>query len=262
VRTVCRFGVVLLAACGNDAATPDANNVDRCLVDPHDEDGDGLVDACDNCPERANPDQADTTEVAMHAFDDGVGDACDLRPGLAGDEVARLFTFASELDNRYTSTGWTVANDQLQLVPGVNATWRGSRGEQGDGLAAVVTIDSTTWTDDDGFVQVELDGLSLCTLQHTASGETISAGERDGVPLMKSVPASFEAKQTLIAWRRLTAAANEIECRVLRGTVTTSVEQTLTDDLVIGSYALFTSGDVGLAIGSVVVYTSPGPKNP
>lgn len=38
-----------------------------------DSDGDGLVDACDNCPSNANADQAD-------ADGDGMGDACDPAP--------------------------------------------------------------------------------------------------------------------------------------------------------------------------------------
>ena len=42
---------------------------------PGDEDGDGILDAVDNCPHRCNPDQADTDG-------DGVGDACDNCPSI------------------------------------------------------------------------------------------------------------------------------------------------------------------------------------
>jgi len=40
----------------------------------HDEDGDGFVDTCDNCPGDPNPDQKDQDT-------DGVGDVCDPHPG-------------------------------------------------------------------------------------------------------------------------------------------------------------------------------------
>jgi len=44
---------------------------------PGDRDGDGVIDELDNCPDRANSDQAD-------ADGDGLGDVCDVCPGLAG----------------------------------------------------------------------------------------------------------------------------------------------------------------------------------
>jgi hypothetical protein len=281
VRTVVRFGLaIVLAACaGEDApdqvvvdpndvdgdgiANADDNCPDNSNVDQHDEDGDVLGDRCDNCPTVANADQADTTEVAVDAFADGVGNACDLRPGLAGDEIGRLFAFATDAEIRgFVGSGWTIAGDQLRLDPGVTASWRGARGEMGDGLAVWLAIDSTTWTDNEAFVQVELDGLSICTLRHTPNGDVLEAGERDGVPVTANLDPSATTAMTLIAWRRITSAQDEIECRVMRGGETTVVEQVLTDDLVVGSYALYTSGDVGVAIGSLVVYTSPGPKTP
>src|SRR5439155_15803427 len=46
-----------------------------------DADGDGVSDACDNCPNTANADQADSDG-------DGVGDACDNCPKVANADQA------------------------------------------------------------------------------------------------------------------------------------------------------------------------------
>ena len=54
---------------------------------PHDEDGDGIDDACDNCPSIANSNQADQGEIGAGLVADGVGDACDPRPSLAGESI-------------------------------------------------------------------------------------------------------------------------------------------------------------------------------
>jgi len=58
-------------ACDN---CPDAVNPDQA-----DADGDGLGDACDNCPVAVNPDQTDTDG-------DGIGDACDESAPVAEDD--------------------------------------------------------------------------------------------------------------------------------------------------------------------------------
>lgn len=43
---------------------------------PSDADRDGVIDACDNCPYRHNPEQRDTGGVGQGAGPDGIGDAC------------------------------------------------------------------------------------------------------------------------------------------------------------------------------------------
>jgi hypothetical protein len=97
-----------------------------------DTDGDGVVDASDNCPTIANADQrdhdadgkGDVCDLCPHlasATDpdgdgDGVGDACDPRPATAGD--ARVL-FEGFYDNTgfatWTTNGgtWAVANGAL-----------------------------------------------------------------------------------------------------------------------------------------------------
>jgi hypothetical protein len=92
-------------------APPDAQPVDG-LADArdcgtHDEDGDGVMDRCDNCPVDTNLAQADSDG-------DGVGDACDPRPGQM-DKIAFFETFET------APTGWTLrnatfSNDQIHLT--------------------------------------------------------------------------------------------------------------------------------------------------
>jgi hypothetical protein len=80
-----RIGLLVLAGCGRIgfAAAPDAG-ADVAVVLGHDEDGDGISDALDNCPFIANLDQADLDG-------DGVGDACDPAPADPHQHL-RVFT--------------------------------------------------------------------------------------------------------------------------------------------------------------------------
>lgn len=73
-------GGLVLGACsdddagvdGDDAAVEVDGSVDGEVA--ADQDGDGVVDDVDNCPEVANPDQWDTDQ-------DGEGDACEVQDG-------------------------------------------------------------------------------------------------------------------------------------------------------------------------------------
>ena len=102
------------------AELPDAE-IDAQAIDAtacagtHDEDGDSIVDACDNCPGIANGDQRDTTE----SVPDGVGDACDPRPTDA-DRITFFEAFAAPL------VGWKV--DSMSTVGGDRLTTAASQG--------------------------------------------------------------------------------------------------------------------------------------
>lgn len=124
--------VAALAACGRvdfaaraDALAADAPRADAVrLADTgdsltvacgtHDEDQDGVPDACDNCPALAN-DQLDSDG-------DGVGDACDPRPLSPTEHLALFEAFAgsgSAVPAGWTAVGgalWTVSGDDLHVV--------------------------------------------------------------------------------------------------------------------------------------------------
>jgi hypothetical protein len=80
--------LALVAACGrlgfDDRGTRDAAAIADARPDApagHDEDGDGIPDALDNCPHIANADQADSDG-------DGVGDVCDPEPAIPRQHIA------------------------------------------------------------------------------------------------------------------------------------------------------------------------------
>jgi hypothetical protein len=86
--------LVLLAACGRfefDVARDGGGSAEgsdggddsaMCAsATMHDEDGDGVLDECDVCPQDADPAQAD-------GDGDGVGDVCDPNPLMPGDTIA------------------------------------------------------------------------------------------------------------------------------------------------------------------------------
>jgi hypothetical protein len=109
---------IWLAACGRVGFDPRAPAADAtgdggsvaCLTPTgHDEDGDGIDDACDVCPHRADPAQVDTDH-------DGVGDACDPEPTNPHQRIA-LFATMQPSDQPFLPTAfggaWTQGADSI-----------------------------------------------------------------------------------------------------------------------------------------------------
>jgi hypothetical protein len=83
-RAALALVVAWAGACGRlgfDSGETDSTLATCAAPVGHDEDGDGVDDACDDCPHVANPAQAD-------GDGDGVGDVCDPNPTLAIDHIA------------------------------------------------------------------------------------------------------------------------------------------------------------------------------
>ena len=82
--------LVVFAACGRFGfdATVDAPAPACAIAVGHDEDGDGIDDACDGCPHIADPDQIDSDG-------DGVDDVCDPNPSVPTESIVRFDPFTS-----------------------------------------------------------------------------------------------------------------------------------------------------------------------
>jgi len=84
-------GLLAPVACGRIDFTPgDAPNGRDCVPVGHDEDGDGIDDACDGCPHIFDPDQIDSDG-------DGVDDVCDPNPTVPTESIALFDPFTSQL---------------------------------------------------------------------------------------------------------------------------------------------------------------------
>lgn len=233
-----------------------------CTPDPtrHDEDGDGFPDSCDVCPTVVDPLQSDRTEADNRGFPDGVGDACDLAPGLSGEDLAVLHTFA-EPTERWIGSGWTVGGDAASAAD--PAHWISRDAEVGDGLAVRARVAS--WTATIGSIVVATDGDAMasglmCALVRDRDGDgrdELDAFQIDGAMATKSVPA-LAGEFTLTAWRAIDRArVGRLRCQLeYDRTGIQRVDVPMADDTKTGFYVLGATGG-NLTVSSVVVYTQP-----
>jgi hypothetical protein len=118
--------------CRPPGVTADAQGADGPSIDgpPNDLDGDGIANAADNCPSRANADQHDEDSdqlgdvcdpcpylagTASDGDGDGVGDACDPAPLVARQHIKFFDPFTSTRPEWIFPAGATIANDHLTI---------------------------------------------------------------------------------------------------------------------------------------------------
>ncbi len=138
---------------GADAA-PDAPSTDR--------DGDGVPNAMDNCPDTANPDQADEDGDSLGDVcdpcppssdntdddSDGVANDCDPRPAMAGEHIAFFDGFNSTQPGWAFTGTWTISNGSL-VVSAADGTYLNARRagvSAHETVAAGLRVTSTTGT--------------------------------------------------------------------------------------------------------------------
>lgn len=116
-----RWLLLLLTGCGRIAFQPAEETTSDATPSPdakvcvtpagHDEDSDGVDDACDGCPHIADPAQPDTDG-------DGVDDACDPRPQQPGDSITFFDPFTTRLTAWTTVQNATYEGDDIYAASG------------------------------------------------------------------------------------------------------------------------------------------------
>jgi hypothetical protein len=210
--------------------TPDSAELsDAARVEPPcppspDEDGDGVGDACDNCPGQPNPGQEDQLEIAAGLGADGVGDVCDPRPSAGGDSLLFFDGFeGSSLD-----PGWTGDRSKFALDGGFliydsadDDEYAILRRDSAGDVLVLVNFELVRWSAADenrnlwvGVRGDAADNAYRCSVRRDSDGQTMIAFFTFGDI---SAPASTQALSIDVgSTYRLAARAQgtEMECRV------------------------------------------------
>jgi len=117
-----------LAACGRVDFDPVA-----VPAGGHDEDGDGIPDVRDNCPQLANAGQQDSDG-------DGVGDACDPQPTVPKQTLLWFDPLTATDPAVQLDPGWTYGSDEL--------VFDGSK-QLGEIDIAIAVVDVDIWVEGD-----------------------------------------------------------------------------------------------------------------
>ncbi len=231
----------------------------------HDEDGDAIDDLCDNCPNVANPDQLDMSEVKLEAFPDRVGDACDMWPSLSSDVVFRLHRFEDPQveATAWTGEGWTVADDAAHSTG--DAHWTSKRNSTGAGIglhAQVAALDLKTA----GELAIVIDGDGigvgyLCGIVRDRDGAGLDELELrqpfGGTSLYKNLNVTLAPDEPfLLSAARFVDSAEHgfVGCFMKLGT--RSIELHLLEAEELGLYAMSTVG-ASASVSSLMVYAQP-----
>src|SRR5690606_22301264 len=121
----------------------------------------------------------------------GVGDACDLRPSVAGDKPVAFYAFASEADaDAWTGDGFAISGDALHASGA--AMWTSARATPSGGLIVVAQIAALSPGAQGEFaVAFDGDGITAGT-RCSLAAQAITAHEIGGEMTASDLPSAID----------------------------------------------------------------------